>query len=184
MPESFHQLAAILFADIVGLTGLSSAIGAGDVVAFLNQVFSSFDRLADRLGLEKVKTIGDAYMAAAGLPLPRPDHAEGAAEMALAMMQEIGCHRLAGHGALSLRIGLNSGPVVAGVIGERKFSYDVWGDTVNVARRMESAGQAGAIQLTEATRVLLGPSFHIVERGRVKVKGKGEMTTYFLRGRE
>src|SRR2546430_2840354 len=150
----------------------------------LNNVCSAFDRLAERHGLEKIKTVGDAYMVVAGLPTPRADHAEAMAEMALDMQAEI--TRLAAERGreFQLRIGINTGPVVAGVIGLKKFAYDLWGDTVNVASRMESHGVPGRIQVTPDTYARLRDRYQFEERGRIAVKGKGEMTTYFLLRRQ
>jgi adenylate cyclase len=181
--DAFKEV-TVLFADIVGFTPLAERISPGEVVGLLNQVFSAFDRLAEERGLEKIKTIGDAYMVAGGLPVPRPDHAEAVAEMALAMRDEI--QRLAKSTGmpLDLRIGVDSGPVVAGVIGKRKFSYDLWGDIVNTASRMESHGVPGEIQVTPRTHERLRDWFSFVERGKVPIKGKGEMTAYLLVGRK
>jgi class 3 adenylate cyclase len=175
--------ATVLFADIVDFTPVSSRLTPEEVVAWLNDVFSSLDRLAERHGMEKIKTIGDCYMVVSGLPTPRPDHAEAAAELALALRDEM-ANRLAPHGKpIQMRIGLHSGPVVAGVIGTRKFAYDLWGDTVNTASRMESHGVEGAIQVTEATYQRLSHHYEFEERGAVEIKGKGVMKTYFLTGR-
>jgi len=173
----------VLFADIVGFTTLSSRLTPERVVELLNDLFCTFDDLAGRHGLEKIKTIGDCYMIAGGLPEPRPDHAEAVAEMALAMLaavRSMGAH--AGE-PIDVRIGLHSGPVVAGVIGKRKFIYDVWGDTVNVASRMESCGLPGTIQLTATAHRLLEGKFRMTRRGMIEVKGKGEMETWLLEGR-
>jgi adenylate cyclase len=175
--------ATVLFADIVGFTRLSERMTAHEVVHLLNQVFSRFDDLADRHGLEKIKTIGDAYMVAAGAPIPRPDHADAVAEMALDMRAEIGrCAADAGV-ALAIRIGFDSGPVTAGVIGRRKFIYDLWGDTVNTASRMESQGLPGCIQVTSRTYERLRDRYEFQRREHVEIKGKGAMTTYLLTGR-
>jgi guanylate cyclase len=175
--------ATVLFADIVDFTHISAEMSPERLVAWLNDLFSAFDGLSERHGLEKIKTVGDAYMAVAGLPMARPDHARAAAEMALAM-QDVVAHRTAPNGEpLRMRIGLHSGPVVAGVIGTRKFIYDLWGDTVNTASRMESHGLAGAIQVTEAAYRRLRDEYAFEERGLVQVKGKGEMRTYLLLGR-
>ena len=175
--------ATVLFADIVDFTRISAEMPPERLVAWLNDLFSAFDELSEQHGLEKIKTVGDAYMAVAGLPMPRPDHARAAAEMALAM-QDVVAHRTAPSGEpLRMRIGLHSGPVVAGVIGTRKFIYDLWGDTVNTASRMESHGLAGAIQVTEAAYRRLQDDYDFEERGLVQVKGKGEMRTYLLTGR-
>ena len=174
---------SVLFADIVGFTPHVERAPPQATVALLNELFSRFDALADAGGLEKIKTIGDAYMVAGGLPDPRPDHAGAVAEMALGMLK-VAAHRSLPDGApVRLRIGIDSGPVVAGVIGRRKFSYDLWGDTVNTASRMASSGIPGCIQVTQRTRELLGERYRFRDRGRIQVKGKGEMTTYFLSGR-
>jgi class 3 adenylate cyclase len=170
----------VLFADLVGFTSLSREVPADALVGMLNELFTEFDRLTDLHGLEKIKTIGDAYMAAAGIPIPCADHATRAARLALDMLGALAAYN-ARHGhALALRVGLNTGPVVAGVIGSRKFSYDLWGDTVNTASRMESHGLPGRVQLTEATRDAL-PSEMVEERSVVEVKGKGPMRTFLLR---
>jgi guanylate cyclase len=175
--------ATVLFADIVDFTRMSAFLTPGALVAFLNDLFSTFDRLSDRFGLEKIKTVGDAYMAVAGLPAPRPDHAQAAAEMALEIQEELTRRTAPGGGPLLMRIGLHSGPVVAGVIGTKKFIYDLWGDTVNTASRMESHGLAGAIQVTEAAYERLRASYSFEERGVIQVKGKGPMRTFILTGR-
>jgi adenylate cyclase len=173
----------VLFADIVGFTPYAERFPPDMSVQTLNELFSDFDALVKRGGLEKIKTIGDAYMVAGGLPEPRPDHAEAIAEMGLEML-EAAAHRTLRDGVpIRLRIGIDSGPVVAGVIGQRKFSYDLWGDTVNTASRMESHGVPGRIQVTERVRGLLGDRFVFRERGTIEVKGKGPMRTYFLVGR-
>jgi class 3 adenylate cyclase len=174
---------SVLFADIVGFTPHVERAPPQATVALLNELFSRFDALADAGGLEKIKTIGDAYMVAGGLPDPRPDHAGAVAELALGML-EVAAHRSLPDGApVRLRLGIDSGPVVAGVIGRRKFSYDLWGDTVNTASRMASSGIPGCIQVTQRTRERLGERYRFRDRGRIQVKGKGEMTTYFLSGR-
>jgi class 3 adenylate cyclase len=170
----------VLFADIAGFTPLSARKTPQELVALLNRVFSAFDTLADEHGLEKVKTIGDAYMAVSGLPQPWPDHAARAARMALSMHEAISRIAAETGEALSLRIGLHSGPVVAGVIGIRKFSYDMWGDTVNTASRMESHGVPGAIHCTEASEALLRDAFVLEDRGIIEVKGKGPMRTFLV----
>jgi len=153
------------------------------VVQVLDDLFTAFDRLAERHGLEKIKTIGDAYMAVGGLPEPRPDHAEAVAEMALAMREETARHRDPSGQPLALRIGIDTGPVVAGVIGTTKFSYDLWGDTVNTASRMESSGVPGCIQVTERTYRRLRDGYRFERRGPIQIKGKGELVTWFLVGR-
>jgi PAS domain S-box-containing protein len=187
--EHFESV-TILFADIVNFTALSTKMDPAQLVALLNQIFSRFDQLAEDLGLEKIKTIGDAYMVAAGLPTPRSDHALAIAEMALAMRQtladfpaDFSADCPTDHAPLQIRIGINTGVVVAGVIGIKKFIYDLWGDAVNVASRMESSGQAGQIQVTEATYEQLREYYVLEERGVILVKGKGKMKTYWLKGR-
>jgi adenylate cyclase len=174
----------VLFADLVGFTEFSTYTSPGELVHILNVVFSEFDRLADRHGLEKIKTIGDAYMAVAGLPFPHPNHACLAAEMALNMLAGIEEFNQKMGQSFNVRIGMNTGPVVAGVIGIKKFSYDLWGDTVNIASRMETTGVPGAIQVSPVTYDLLQQEYHFVERGCISIKGKGDMTTYLLTGRK
>jgi adenylate cyclase len=173
----------VLFADIVGFTPYAERFPPDTSVQTLNELFSDFDALAKRGGLEKIKTIGDAYMVAGGLPEPTPDHAEAIADMGLEMLEAAAQRTLRDGEPIRLRIGIDSGPVVAGVIGRRKFSYDLWGDTVNTASRMESHGVSGHIQVTERVRGLLADRFVFRERGTVEVKGKGPMRTYFLLGR-
>jgi class 3 adenylate cyclase len=172
----------VLFADIVGFTRMSSRLPPERIVAVLNDLFCQFDDLAGRLGLEKIKTIGDCYMVAGGLPEPRRDHAEAVAEMGLAMLDIVAELAARTGEGLSVRIGMHSGPVVAGVIGKRKFIYDLWGDTVNIASRMESHGVPGAIQLSEASRQRLAGKYQLRSRGTIDVKGKGEMETWLLEG--
>lgn len=171
---------SVLFADIAGFTPLSARISADQLVRLLNDVFSLFDTLAEKHGLEKIKTIGDAYMAACGLPTPRPDHAQACARMALDMQSLMVEFRQPA--PLSLRIGMHCGPVTAGVIGSRKFIYDLWGDTVNTASRMESHGAPGSIQITESMMQKLQDEFQIEPRGQQEIKGKGPMNTYVLVG--
>lgn len=177
--KSFAEV-SVLFADIVDFTPLAARFSADQVVELLNEVFSCFDRLAEKHGLEKIKTIGDAYMVVGGLPEQRDDDAEAIAAMALDMQREIARFQPTAGEPLRLRIGVNSGPVVAGVIGTRKFIYDLWGDTVNVAARMESQGLPGAIQVTEATYERLRHRYAFEQRPAVDVKGRGKMTTYLL----
>ncbi len=173
----------ILFADIVDFTGLSGRTTPQDLVMLLNKVFSAFDRLAQSHGLEKIKTIGDAYMVVGGLPNPQPNHAEAVAEMALDMHSETARLGKELGVPLALRIGINSGQVVAGVIGEQKFAYDLWGDSVNVASRMESHGVEHSTQLTENTYRRLTENYVCEARGTIDVKGKERMKTYLLKGR-
>ncbi len=173
----------VLFADLVDFTRRSQDTTPERVVQVLDDLFSALDELAERHGLEKIKTVGDAYMAVGGLPEPRPDHAEAVAEMALAVREEVGRHLDPAGRPLAVRIGIDTGPVVAGVIGRRKFSYDLWGDTVNVASRMESLGVSGCIQVTDRTYRRLRDRYRFERRGPVQVKGKGELVTWFLVGR-
>jgi adenylate cyclase len=175
--------ATVLFADIVDFTPLAQGLAPAAVVALLDRVFASWDALAARHGVEKIKTIGDAYMVAGGLPSPREDHAEAIADMALEMGAEV--ERCAADQGLplELRIGIDTGPVVAGVIGRAKFIYDLWGDTVNTASRMESHGVPGSIQVTGRTHEALRDGYELRQRGTIDVKGKGPMTTYFLLAR-
>jgi adenylate cyclase len=177
--EKFDEV-TILFADIVGFTPLSERLKPMELVKLLNHIFSTFDQLAEVLDLEKIKTIGDAYMVAAGLPISREDHAEVIADMALSMQVAVD-HFLFDQGeTLQVRIGINTGMAVAGVIGTKKFIYDLWGDAVNIAYRMESTGEAGKIQVTQATYEQLKDKYCLEKRGNIEVKGKGEMTTYWL----
>lgn len=180
--ESFAE-ATVLFADIVGFTEISAGIPPQELVTLLNQIFSAFDRLADQHRLEKIKTIGDSYMVVGGLPLERADHTEAIAEMALDMQESIAQFSDQQPQTFRIRIGINTGPVVAGVIGRKKFIYDLWGDTVNVASRMESHGLAGQIQVTAAVYERLKHSYRFESRGVIPVKGKGEMAVYLLQGR-
>ncbi|MEG5136557.1 MULTISPECIES: adenylate/guanylate cyclase domain-containing protein [unclassified Microcoleus] len=174
----------VLFADIVGFTQLSARVSPTELVALLNDIFSTFDNLAERHGLEKIKTIGDAYMVVGGLPIPRPDHAEAIAEMAIDMQEAIIDFSKTQNQHLSIRIGINTGPVVAGVIGIKKFIYDLWGDTVNTASRMESHGLPGSIHVTATTYQQLQDKYVFESRGAIEVKGKGKMTTYLLQCRK
>ncbi len=177
--DSFAD-ASILFADIVDFTGLAMTQSPTQLVQLLNEVFSVCDRLAEQHGLEKIKTIGDAYMAVGGVPLPRPNHLEAIANLALDMQLEVAKFQRHDHSPLRLRIGINCGPVIAGVIGTTKFIYDLWGDAVNVASRMESQGEAGKIQVTEAVYQRLHPLYRFEPRGEIAIKGKGQMMTYWL----
>ena len=172
----------ILFADIVGFTDLSARLSPSEVVAMLNRLFTAFDDLADKHGLEKIKTIGDAYMVVGGLPDVREDHAVAVVSMALEMREAVGHVSGATGHTLKVRIGVNTGPVVAGVIGKKKFAYDLWGDAVNTASRMESHGQEGEIQITESTRTRVKDTFDLEARGLIHVKGKGDMPAWLVRG--
>jgi adenylate cyclase len=173
----------VMFADIVGFTDLSGRIPPKKLVDLLNQIFSRFDLLAETYHLEKIKTIGDAYMVVGGLPQPRSDHAIAIASMALDMIDAIAQFNLDTGESFQIRIGINSGAVVAGVIGIKKFIYDLWGDTVNIASRMESHGVPGRVHVSAATFELLSGSFLLEERGTISVKGKGEMQTYWLKSK-
>jgi class 3 adenylate cyclase len=170
----------IIFSDLVGFTNMSAGKTAQELVKLLNNLFSRFDRRAEMLGIEKIKTIGDAYMAVGGLPIPRSDHADIVAEMALGMFDDLKEFNESQNVSVNMRVGLNSGPVVAGVIGFTKFSYDLWGNTVNTASRMESTAEHGKIQVSTSTYDLLVPNFLLEERGLVECKGLGEIKTYYL----
>jgi len=178
-----HADVTVLFADVVDFTPFTQRTAPERVVGVLDEIFSAFDHLAEEHGLEKIKTIGDAYMVASGLPDPRDDHAAAAAEMALDMLAAVERLRSTLELDLTIRIGMDSGPVIAGVIGRRKFIYDLWGDTVNTASRMESHGLPGRIQVTEATFERLGSGYLFEDRGEVAVKGKGALRAYLLLGR-
>ncbi len=183
LAEAYPE-ATILFADLVDFTQLASRVSPKELVYLLNELFSAFDQLTEKHGLEKIKTIGDAYMVAGGLPVPTPDHAEAIAEMALDMMRFVEGFNARRHTTLSLRTGIHTGPVVAGVIGTKKFNYDLWGDTVNTASRMESHGLPGHIHVTQATYERLRGKYVFTGRGRIPIKGKGEMDTWLLEGRK
>jgi adenylate cyclase len=172
--------ASILFADVVDFTRWSERLPPAEVVGHLDHLFSHFDDLAERYGLEKIKTIGDCYMVAAGVPTPRPDHARALALTALDMLEAMRSDDEVGRLGLELRIGINSGPVVAGVIGRKRFLYDLWGDAVNTASRMESHGTPGRIQITRATYELLADEFECEPRGAIAVKGKGEIEAWYV----
>jgi adenylate cyclase len=181
--ESFSEV-SVLFADIVGFTQLSASISAIELVHLLNGIFSKFDDLAEKHSLEKIKTIGDSYMVVSGLPTPREDHAEAMAEMALDMKAALEDFKKEFNQDVSIRIGIHSGAVVAGIIGTKKFIYDLWGDTVNTASRMESHGIPNCIQVSEATYERLSDRYLTEQRGLIYVKGKGDMFTYLLKGRK
>jgi class 3 adenylate cyclase len=185
--DNFTEV-TVLFADIVGFTELASALSPTELVQLLNQIFSVFDHLVEQHDLEKIKTIGDAYLVVGGLPTPRSDHAEAIANLALAMQEAIGQFTLPNHHphcnhALKMRIGIHTGPVGAGVIGTSKFAYDLWGDTVNTASRMESHGVPGQIQVSAVAYELLKSHYLFESRGAIEVKGKGEMMAYLLTGK-
>jgi guanylate cyclase len=171
--------ASVLFADVVDFTPMSAGMEPAELVSLLNSIFSTFDGFVEELGLEKIKTVGDEYMVASGVPIPRADHATAIAELSLRIRDHVVNHEFEGR-RISLRIGINSGPVVAGIVGTHKFAYDLWGDAVNVASRMESGGIPGAIQVTDATYQLIRNDFVCEPRGTVEVKGRGDMDTYFV----
>ena len=170
---------SVLFADMAGFTSMSAAMKPMAIVELLDELFSAFDRITEDLGLEKIKTIGDAYMVAAGLPEPRDDHAAAIVELALRMRAEVS--KFSG---VHVRIGINSGEVVAGIIGKKRFIYDLWGDTVNIASRMESHGVVDEIQISETTYAVVKDSFDCESRGSVELKGRGAMEVYLVRGRK
>jgi len=175
-----YECASILFADAVNFTSMSSNMNPSELVELLNEVFSEFDARAEKYGLEKIKTIGDCYMIAAGVPSPREDHALVLTEMAVEMRDYLAAHEFTGGKKLEFRFGINSGPVVAGVIGKKKFSYDLWGDSVNIASRMESQGKSGIIQISQATYELVNSHFKCAQMGVLNVKGKGEMNSWLV----
>jgi len=177
--DSYPEV-TVLFADIVDFTRLSSNADPADVVNMLNLVFSDFDYLTERFGLEKIKTIGDAYMVAGGLPNPSENHCEMIVEFAFAMLDAVGKRGAWNGEPIKLRIGIHTGPVVAGVIGKRKFIYDLWGDTVNIASRMESNGMTNAIHVTEAVREKLKNQFNFEQREPIHIKGKGKIVSYLV----
>ncbi len=181
--DSFESV-TVLFADLVSFTRMSSELSPQDLVDLLNLIFSNFDTLCEIYGLEKIKTIGDAYMVAGGIPIARTNHAEAIAAMALDMVEKVNELRISTGRPLQIRIGIHTGAVIAGVIGTQKFIYDLWGDTVNVASRMESHSEVGKIQVTAETYQLLKHNFDLVERGTIEVKGKGQMLTYWLTGKK
>jgi adenylate cyclase len=180
--DHFNEV-TILFADIVDFTPRANKLSPSDLVRFLNRVFSEFDELAEKYRLEKIKTIGDAYMVAGGMPEKLVGHADAVADLALDMIDAMGRLSRELGDSLTVRIGIHTGPVVAGVIGTRKLFYDVWGDTVNTASRMESHGSAGRIQVTDDARKMLGDRYVFSARGTVNVKGRGPMDLFYLNGR-
>ena len=180
--DSFDEV-TVLFADIVDFTEYAASISASELVNVLNEIFSEFDYFVEQYDLEKIKTIGDSYMVVGGLPLPTNDHAEAIAEMALQMQESIKKFKRDDGSQFSLRIGIHTGQAIAGVIGTKKFIYDLWGDTVNVASRMESQGVAGCIHVTEATYQLLKDKYQFNSQREIDIKGKGRMVTYLLTGK-
>jgi len=170
--------ASIMFADMVGFTPLAARLAPVEMVELLNEAFSFFDSLLDKYDVEKIRTIGDNYMVASGVPRRRPDHAQALVRMALEMRDYVAAHTFGNGQRVNFRIGINSGPLIAGVIGRRKFEFDVWGDAVNIASRMESHGVGGTIQITRATYELIRDEFICEPRGTVNVKGKGEMEVW------
>lgn len=176
-----HPAVTVLFADLVGFTELAGQKPAEKLLDMLNHIFSRFDMLVDRYGLEKIKTIGDAYMVAGGIPLPSRNHISAVARLALDMRAEIASLQHIYPG-LNLRIGFHTGAVIAGVIGNKKFSYDIWGDTVNVASRMESHGLPGEIHVSAPVYMALKDEFEFENRGLIEIKGKARMQTWFLKG--
>jgi len=173
---------SVLFADVVGFTPMSAQMSPAELVAMLDDLFARFDQLVEEAGLEKIKTIGDCYMVAAGIPRPRDDHAQALVSLALRMQDVVRDEEFRGH-RLRLRIGINSGSVIAGVIGRRKFSYDLWGDVVNTASRMESHGVPGEVQLTDSTRLLVEDDFDCTSRGTIDIRGKGELSVWLVSAR-
>ncbi len=180
----YYASASVLFADIVGSTPLFSELEPAEAVDWLNEIFSMFDDLVEKYRLEKIRTIGDNYMVASGVPTTRPDHAQALAMLALDMIE--GLEKLPARNGkrIEFRLGINSGPLMAGVIGKAKFHYDLWGDTVNIASRMESHGEVGKVHITKATYELLMEDFDCVPRGEIPIKGKGNMVTWFLVSRK
>jgi adenylate cyclase len=179
--EQFNE-ASVLFADMVNFTSMSSRMSPRELVNMLSAVFSHFDRLAEKRGLEKIKTVGDCYIVAAGLPQPRADHAQALAELALEIQAFTKTYYFSVY-KINFRIGIHSGPLIAGVIGQKKISYDLWGDTVNIASRMSSRAPGAGIQITHQTYELLKDEFVCIPRGKVFVKGKGDMETWLLTGK-
>ena len=175
-----YEEASVLFADMVGFTPLSAQLPPVEMVELLNEVFSYFDSLLDKYQVEKIRTIGDSYMVAAGVPRGRLDHAQALVRMGLEMRDYIATHTFCHNQRVNFRIGINSGSMIAGVIGRRKFVYDVWGDAVNIASRMESHGLGGAVQITDATYEIIKNEFICEPRGKVNVKGKGEMDVWLV----
>ncbi len=178
-----HEIVSVMFADLCGFTALSRKTSPADLVSMLNGIFTAFDHIVEEHGVEKIKTIGDCYMLVGGIPLHRDDHAAAVAECALEMLDALADLNRATGTELQMRVGIHTGPVVAGVIGKIKFTYDLWGDTVNVASRMESSGQPGRIHISEQTEAQLRGRFLLEDRGFVECKGLGPVKTFFLNGR-
>lgn len=178
-----HEIVSVMFADLCGFTALSRKTTPADLVSMLNGIFTAFDHIVEEHGVEKIKTIGDCYMLVGGIPLHRDDHAAAVAECALEMLDALAALNRESGTELQMRVGIHTGPVVAGVIGKIKFTYDLWGDTVNVASRMESSGQPGRVHLSEQTAEQLQGRFLLEDRGFVECKGLGAVKTYFLNGR-
>lgn len=182
MIADYYPSASVLFADVVDFTPMSSTMTPNELVGLLDEVFKDLDNLVSKAGLEKIKTIGDEYMVAGGVPAERPDHAHATCDLALQILAQMAAKDYGGH-PLRVRIGINSGPVIAGIIGQDKFTYDLWGDTVNIASRMESHGVSSGIQISPATHALVKDEFICELRGPIEVKGKGEIETWLLKGR-
>lgn len=180
--DNFESV-SVLFSDLVGFTEISSKMNPETLVRNLNKIFTCFDTLAQELGIEKLKTIGDAYIAVSGLPQERSDHANAMADMALGMISTLDQINHTLDANFKIRIGIHSGPVAAGIIGTHKFVYDIWGDTVNMASRLESNSETNRVHISEQTAAMLGDIFHIEHRGMIPLKGKGHINTYFLNGR-
>jgi class 3 adenylate cyclase len=177
-----HTTVSVMFADLCGFTALSRKTNPADLVTMLNGIFTAFDTIVERHGVEKIKTIGDCYMMVGGLPTHRDDHAIVVASAALEMVHALDQLNKVNGTELQMRIGIHTGPVVAGVIGKIKFTYDLWGDTVNVASRMESSGMPGMVHISEQTEHELRGHFLLEERGFVECKGLGQVKTFFLKG--
>ena len=180
----YFDSTTVLFTDIVSFTKLSENLTPSELVQFLNKIFTSFDNLVENYQLEKIKTVGDAYMVAGGFPEPRGDHVEAVADLALEMRESLSKFHTEKNQTVCMRTGIHTGPAVAGVIGTKKFIYDVWGDTVNTASRMESHSIDGQIQVSQATYKVLKDKYILAKRGMVEIKGKGKMMTYFLQGKK
>jgi adenylate cyclase len=175
--------ATVMFADIVNFTGIAAQLTPAQTVAWLNEIFSDFDGLVERYRVEKIKTVGDSYMVVGGVPLAAPDHAVRCADMAMAMIESMRTFNQRNRLTWQIRIGMHTGPLVAGIIGSKKFAYDLWGDTVNIASRLESHGEPGMIQVSETTQALLKPLFELKPRGYLELKNRGKMAAFMLAGR-